>query len=88
MTTTTHTATVLVVDANPVERDETVEALRAHLGASCRVLGAGSLREADDLLAHAGLSGWLIALVIGAHRLPDGTKWNWTTAARCEAGPC
>ncbi|HEV2637393.1 MAG TPA: FAD-dependent oxidoreductase [Actinocrinis sp.] len=73
MTTTSHTATVLVVDSNPVERDETVEGLRAHLGVSCRVFGAGSLREADDVLAYVGSSGWVVALAISAHRLPDGT---------------
>jgi thioredoxin reductase (NADPH) len=73
MTTTSHTATVLVVDANPVERDETVEGLRSHLGVSCRVFGAGSLREADDVLAHVSTSGWVVALAISSHRLPDGT---------------
>lgn len=64
---------VLVVDPKPVERDETVEGLRRHLGGTCRVIGAGGLREAAEVLAHLTAEGSALALATSAHRLPDGT---------------
>jgi thioredoxin reductase (NADPH) len=67
------TSTVLVVDPHPVERDKTVDALRRHLGGMCRVIGAGGLREAADVLAHLSAEGSAVALAISAHQLPDGS---------------
>jgi thioredoxin reductase (NADPH) len=63
---------VLVVDSDPVEREETVEVLRRHLGSAVRVQGAAGLREAADVLAHLSVTGTALALVIGSHRLADG----------------
>ena len=64
---------ILVVDSDPIERDETVEALRRHLGQACRVYGAGGLREASEVLAHLHIEGRAVALAVCAHRLADGT---------------
>ncbi|HEX4791426.1 MAG TPA: FAD-dependent oxidoreductase, partial [Actinospica sp.] len=61
------------MDSDPIERDETVEGLRHHLGHSCRVYGAGSLREASEVLAHLSIEGRAVALAVCAHRLADGT---------------
>jgi len=66
-------ASVLVVDSDPIERDETVEGLRRHLGEACRVYGAGGLREAAEVLAHLSIEGRPIGLAVCAHRLADGT---------------
>jgi len=66
-------ATVLLVSPDPVQRDDLVEGLRRHLGASCRVFGAGGLREATDVLTHLTVEGSAVALAICAHRLPDGS---------------
>jgi thioredoxin reductase (NADPH) len=64
---------VLLADPDPVRRDETVEGLRIHLGTGCRVIGAGGLREAADVLAHLTGEGTAVALAVCVHRLPDGT---------------
>ena len=67
-------STVLVVDSDPIQRDETVEGLRHHLGLSgCRVYGAGGLREASEVLAHLSIEGRPVALAVCAQRLADGT---------------
>jgi thioredoxin reductase (NADPH) len=66
-------SSVLVVDSDPIERDETVEGLRRHLGPACRVYGAGGLREASEVLAHLSIEGRAVALAVCAHRLADGT---------------
>jgi len=66
-------SSVLVVDSDPIERDELVEGLRRHLGPACRVYGAGGLREASEVLAHLSIEGRAIALAVCAHRLADGT---------------
>jgi len=68
-----HGSTVLVVDSDPIERDETVEGLRRHLGHACRVYGAGGVREASEVLAHLSIEGRAVALAVCAHRLADGT---------------
>lgn len=68
-----HGCAVLLVDSDPVERDETAEGLRRHLGPVCRVYGVGGLREASEVLAHLGTEGTPVALAICAHRLADGT---------------
>jgi thioredoxin reductase (NADPH) len=68
-----HTATVLLVSPDPVQRDEMVEGLRRHLSASCRVIGASGVREAADVLTHLTIEGSALALAICAHRLPDGS---------------
>lgn len=64
---------VLVVDSDPILRDETVEGLRRHLGRGRRVYGAGGLREASEVLAHLNIEGRPVALAVCAHRLADGT---------------
>lgn len=64
---------VLLADPDPVRRDETVDSLRTHLGGGCRVIGAGGLREAADVLAHLTGEGTAVALAVSVHRLPDGT---------------
>lgn len=66
-------STVLVVDSDPIRRDETVEGLRHHVGLGCRVYGAGGLREASEVLAHLSIEGRPVALAVCAHRLADGT---------------
>jgi thioredoxin reductase (NADPH) len=66
-------SSVLVVDSDPIERDEMVEGLRRHLGLACRVYGAGGLREASEVLAHLSIEGQAIGLAVCAHRLADGT---------------
>ena len=66
-------SSILVVDSDPIERDETVEGLRRHLGQACRVYGAGGLREASEVLAHLHIEGRAVALAVCAHRLADGT---------------
>jgi thioredoxin reductase (NADPH) len=66
-------SSVLVVDSDPIERDEMVEGLRRHLGLACRVYGAGGLREASEVLAHLSIEGRAIGLAVCAHRLADGT---------------
>jgi thioredoxin reductase (NADPH) len=73
MAESTRAATVLLVSPDPVQRDELVEGLRRHLGTSCRVIGAGGVREATDVLKHLTVEGSAVALVICAHRLPDGS---------------
>jgi thioredoxin reductase (NADPH) len=73
MVETMRPATTLLVSPDPVQRDELVEGLRRHLGGSCRVLGAGGVREAADVLTHLTVEGSAVALAISAHRLPDGT---------------
>lgn len=67
------TATVLLVSPDPLQRDELVEGLRRHLGGSCRVIGAGGVREASDVLTYLTGEGTAVALAICAHRLPDGS---------------
>ncbi len=67
------TAAVLLVSPDPLQRDELVEQLRRHLGGSCRVIGAGGVREASDVLTHLTGEGCAVALAICAHRLPDGS---------------
>jgi thioredoxin reductase (NADPH) len=67
------TSAVLMVSPDPVQRDELVEALRRHLGDNCRVIGAGGVREASDVLTYLTIEGTAVALVICAHRLPDGS---------------
>lgn len=64
---------VLVVDSDPVEREEILEGLRRHLGPAARVHGANGLREAAEVLAHLSVSGAALALAVSAHRLVDGT---------------
>lgn len=66
-------STVLVVDSDPIRRDETVERLRRHLGRGRRVYGAGGVREASEVLAHLNIEGRPVALAVCAHRLADGT---------------
>jgi thioredoxin reductase (NADPH) len=66
-------SSVLVVDSDPIERDELVEGLRRHLGLTCRVYGAGGLREASEVLAHLSIEGRAVGLAVCAHRLADGT---------------
>ena len=66
-------SSVLVVDSDPIERDELVEGLRRHLGPACRVYGAGGLREASEVLAHLSIEGRAVGLAVCAHRLADGT---------------
>jgi thioredoxin reductase (NADPH) len=66
-------SSVLVVDSDPIERDEMVEGLRRHLGPACRVYGAGGLREASEVLAHLSIEGQAVGLAVCAHRLADGT---------------
>jgi len=66
-------SSILVVDSDPIERDETVEGLRRHLGQACRVYGAGGMREASEVLAHLSIEGRAVALAVCAHRLADGT---------------
>ncbi|MBR7835884.1 FAD-dependent oxidoreductase [Actinospica durhamensis] len=68
-----HACAVLVVDSDPVEREETVDGLRHHLGPAARVHGAGGLREAAEVLAHLAATGTPLALAVSAHRLVDGT---------------
>ena len=68
---TAHDPLILLVSADAVDRDELVGRLREHC-LDYRVMGAASLNEAADVLAHTAASGAGIALVIGAHRLPDG----------------
>ena len=67
------TAVVLLVSPDPLQRDELVQALRRHLGGSCRVIGASGVREASDVLTHLTGEGSALALAISAHRLPDGS---------------
>jgi len=73
MAESVRTATVLLVSPDPVQRDELVEGLRGHLGGSCRVIGAGGVREAADVLTHLTVEGTAVALAISEHRLPDGS---------------
>jgi len=68
---TAHNPLILLVSADAVDRDDLVGQLRAHCG-EYRVMGAASLNEATDVLAHVAASGAGIALVISAHQLPDG----------------
>ena len=63
---------ILLVSPDAVDRDELVGRLRAHCG-GYRVMGAASLNEAADVLGHVAASGTGIALVVSAHRLPDGS---------------
>ncbi|MGH6657664.1 MAG: FAD-dependent oxidoreductase [Actinocrinis sp.] len=65
--------TVLLVSSDPVQRDELVEELRSHLGGGVRVIGAGGVREAADVLTHLTVSGSAVPIAICAHRLPDGS---------------
>jgi thioredoxin reductase (NADPH) len=67
------TAAVLLVSPDPLQRDELVEGLRRHLGGSCRVIGAGGVREASDVLTYLTGEGTAVALAICEHRLPDGS---------------
>jgi thioredoxin reductase (NADPH) len=67
------TSAVLMVSPDAMQRDELVEALRRHLGSSCRVIGAGSVREASDVLTYLTVEGTAVSLVICSHRLPDGS---------------
>lgn len=64
---------VLVVDSDPIERDEIVEGVRRHLGPAARVHAAGGLREAADVIAHLAATGAALGLAVSAHRLVDGT---------------
>jgi thioredoxin reductase (NADPH) len=66
-------AALLVVSPDVVDRDSVVEGLRTHYGARYRTIGAASLREAADALAHLTAAGNPVAVVVAAHRLPDGT---------------
>lgn len=78
-TASARTPTVLLVDPDPMRRDDLVEALRGHLAGvagvadGCRVIGAGSVREASDVITYLTVEGAAISLVICAHRLPDGS---------------
>ncbi|HEV2346031.1 MAG TPA: hypothetical protein VGS97_18170 [Actinocrinis sp.] len=67
------TAAVLLVSPDPLRRDEVVEGLRRHLGGSCRVIGAGGVREASDVLTYLTGEGTAVALAVCEHRLPDGS---------------
>lgn len=67
------TPIVLMVSPDPLQRDELVEALRRHLGGSCRVIGAAGVREASDVLTYLTVEGAAVALVSCVHRLPDGS---------------
>jgi thioredoxin reductase (NADPH) len=64
---------VLVVDSDPVQREETIEGLRRHFGPAARVHGANGLRESAEVLAHLSATGAALALAVSAHRLVDGT---------------
>jgi thioredoxin reductase (NADPH) len=72
-TPSARTAVVLLVSPDALQRDELVEQLRRHLGGSCRVLGAGGVREASDVLTYLTHEGSALALAISVHRLPDGS---------------
>ncbi len=65
--------TVLLVSPDPIQRDELVDELRLHLGGGSRVIGAGSVREAADVLTPLTISGSAVPMAICAHRLPDGS---------------
>src|SRR5581483_10197364 len=67
------TSAVLMVSPDAMQRDELVEALRRHLGPGCRVIGAGGVREASDVLTYLTVEGTAVSLVICSHRLPDGS---------------